>query len=88
MKARLSPDERLASAFLRAKRGADRKALGRAVVMREASRRDSQFVKVTSDGEVYFHGHTGANAGRRFYLAGDTLEDFATGIARYFKRPR
>jgi hypothetical protein len=81
-----SPDELLASAFLGAKSGDDRKALGRAIILQEARRRDCQFVKVTTEGEVFFHGHSGARSGRRFYLAGNTLEDFATEISRQFKR--
>jgi hypothetical protein len=80
-----SPDELLASAFLSAKSGADRKVLGRAIILQEARRRDCQFVKVTTEGEVFFHGHSGARSGRRFYPAGNTLEDFAAEIARQFK---
>jgi hypothetical protein len=81
-----SPDELLASAFLSAHSDADRKVLGRAIVLREAHRRDSQFVRVTTAGEVFFHGQLRARAGRRFYLAGNTLEDFAIEIARGFRR--
>jgi hypothetical protein len=81
-----SPDELLASVFLSAHSDADRKVLGRAIVMREARRCDSQFVRVTTAGEVFFHGQLRARAGRRFYLAGNTLEDFATEIARGFSR--
>jgi hypothetical protein len=81
-----SPDELLASALLSAQSDADRKVLGRAIVLREARRRDSQFVRITTAGEVFFHGQLRARAGRRFYLAGNTLEDFASEIARQFKR--
>jgi hypothetical protein len=81
-----SPDELLASAFLSAHSDADRKVLGRALVMREARRCDSQFLRVTTAGKVFFHGQLRARAGRRFYLAGNTFEDFASEIARQFKR--
>jgi hypothetical protein len=83
-----SPDELLASAFLSAKSGVDRKVIGRAIVLQEARRRDSQFVRVTTAGEVFFHSQLRARAGRCFYLAGNTLEDFASEIARQFKRRR
>jgi hypothetical protein len=83
-----SPDELLASAFLSAQSDADRKVLGRAIVMREARRCDSQFVRVTTAGEVFFHGQVGDRSGRRFYLVADTVEDFATESARHFRHRR
>jgi hypothetical protein len=74
-------DEVAHPAFI-ARFGASRQADG--ISDRDTRRRDCQFVKVTTEGEVFFHGHSGARSGRRFYLAGNTLEDFATEIALHF----